>query len=62
MLPVLQSLFINEHSYPLQEGIEEFVTARQLSSLPVAVYSWDGNSNGSRGTRLSQLDVPVRNI
>ena len=62
MLPVLQSLFINEHSYPLQEAIEEFVTARQLSSLPVAVYSWDGNSNGSRGTHLSQLDVPVRDI
>jgi len=62
MLPALQSLFINELSYPLQEGIVEFVTARQLSGLPVAVYSWDGNSNGSRGTHPSQLDVPVRDI
>ena len=48
VLPALQSLFMEGLSYHLQETIEEFVTTRQLSGHPVALYSWDGNSNCSR--------------
>ena len=49
-LPALQSIFLEGISYRLQNAVEEFVSARQLSGLPVAIYSWDGNGNGSRGT------------
>ena len=45
VLPTLQSLFMEGLSYLLQESIEAFITARQLSGHPVALYSWDGNSN-----------------
>jgi len=42
VLPALQSLFIEGLSGLTQEAIWEFATIRQLSGLPVAVYSWDG--------------------
>ena len=45
LFPALQVLFIEGPSYPLQDAIDEFVTARELSGLPVAVYSQDGNDN-----------------
>ena len=46
LLPALQNLFIEgfELSGPIQEALEQFVTARQLSGLPVVVHSWDGRS------------------
>jgi len=46
LFPALQVLFIEGPSYPLQEAIDEFITARELSGLPVAVYCQDGNNNG----------------
>ena len=43
----LQNIFIEglEPSGPLQENIGEFVTARQLSSRPVAISDWDNDSD-----------------
>ena len=55
VLPALQCLFMEGLSYLLQGTIEEFVTARQLSGLPVSLYSWDGNSNCSRETHPSPV-------
>ena len=49
VLPALQNLFIEgleslEPSGPTQEALGKFVTARQLSGLPVVVHNWDGQS------------------
>jgi hypothetical protein len=43
VLPALQTLFLEEplQSGPLQEAIEQFAAARQLSSHPVAVSRWE---------------------
>ena len=45
MLPALESLFLEElpSSGPVQEAIEQLVTARQLLGRPVAVSSWNGS-------------------
>jgi hypothetical protein len=42
VLPTLQSLFLEElhSSGPVQEGIDQFVAARQLASHPIAISSW----------------------
>lgn len=42
VLPALQYIFIQGLSGPIQEVIGDYVTARNLSGLPVAVHSWDG--------------------
>ena len=44
VLPALQSLFLEETlpSESVQEGIRQFVDARQLSNHPVNVSRWDG--------------------
>ena len=49
VLPALRTLFIRKArtSGPVQEAIEQFVTARQLSSHPIAVSYWDGGSEDS---------------
>ena len=46
-LPALQTLFLREtlSSGPVQEAIEQFVTARQLSSHPIAVSHWKGEED-----------------
>jgi F-box-like len=43
VLPTLENIFLKglQPSGPLQEGIEKFVAARQLTSHPVAVSRWD---------------------
>jgi len=46
-VPALQNLFIEglerlEPSGSTQEALGQFVSARQLSCLPVVVHSWDG--------------------
>ena len=43
VLPMLQNLYVEglEPSGPIQEGIGQFVTARQLVNRPVAVEPWD---------------------
>lgn len=44
-LPTLENIFLEELQ-PLghvQEGIEKFLTARQLTSRPIAVSRWDRN-------------------
>jgi hypothetical protein len=43
LLPTLENIFLEglQRSGPLHEGIEKFVTARQLTSHPVAVSRWD---------------------
>ena len=45
VLPTLENIFLAglQPSGPLQEGIEKFVTARQLISHSVAVSRWDRN-------------------
>ena len=42
VLPALQIIFLErlESSGPVQEGIEKFVAARQVTSRPIAVSSW----------------------
>ena len=44
MLPALQSLFLEElHPLrPVQEGVDKFVAARQLSRHPVVISRWEG--------------------
>jgi hypothetical protein len=46
VLPALQNLFIEElePSGTIREALDQFVAARQLSSLPVLVHGWDGVS------------------
>jgi len=43
VLPALQSLFLEElHlSGPVQEALDNFVAARQLSGHPIAISQWD---------------------
>ena len=44
-LPTLENIFLEglQPSGPAQEGIEKFLTARQLTSRPIAVSRWDRN-------------------
>jgi hypothetical protein len=43
VLPILQNIFLEgfEPSEPIQEGIREFVSARQLSGHPITVSLWE---------------------
>ena len=42
VLPALQALFLKElPSKPIQEAIEKFVSARQLSNHPITVFRWE---------------------
>jgi hypothetical protein len=45
-LPALENIFLQgfQASRPLTEGIEKFVSARRLTSHPVAVSRWDKDS------------------
>jgi len=47
VLPSLQNIFVEglESSGPLQENIGRFVTARQLSGHPIAIFVWDKDSD-----------------
>jgi hypothetical protein len=42
VLPTLQTLFLQETlpAVPVQEAIDDFVAARQLTSHPIAVSHW----------------------
>ena len=46
VLPTLQTLFLEELnlSGPVWESVDQFVAARQLASLPIAVLSWVRNT------------------
>ena len=48
VLPRLQNIFVEglEPSGPFQENIERFVTARRLSSHPIAISNWDKTPPG----------------
>jgi hypothetical protein len=50
VLPTLQNIFLEglEPSGPVQEGIQQFVDARQDISDPIAVSPWDGKERWSR--------------
>ena len=43
VLPSLQNVFVEvlEASGPFRENIGQFVTARQLSNLPIAIFDWE---------------------
>ena len=43
VLPTLQNMFLEElkESGPVQEGIQQFVAARQVTSHPITVSLWD---------------------
>ena len=43
VLPILQNIFLEElqSSGPVQEGIQQFVAARQVTSHPITVSRWD---------------------
>ena len=55
VLPTLENIFVewNEMWGPLHEGIEEFFAARQLTSLPVTVLSWERVSQGGNSSVIS---------
>jgi hypothetical protein len=40
VLPILRYIFIQPPSEPLEEGIQQFVAARQLTNQPVTVLPW----------------------
>jgi hypothetical protein len=48
VLPALQTLFLEETRppRPVQEGIEQFVAARQLAGHPIAVSRWEREGKG----------------
>ena len=48
VMPSLQNIFVEalEPSGPFQENIAQFVTARQLSGLPVAISAWNKGEVG----------------
>jgi hypothetical protein len=55
VLPTLQNIFLEglEPAGPVQEGIGNFVAARQITSLPIAVSRWvreDGTGYESDGS------------
>jgi hypothetical protein len=43
VLPTLQNIFLEglQPSEPAQEGIQQFIAARQFTSHPIAVSRWD---------------------
>jgi hypothetical protein len=45
VLPALENVFLEgfQPSEPVQEGITEFISARQLTDHPVAISVWDGS-------------------
>ena len=45
VLPTLQNIFLEEPqpSGTVQEGIQQFVAARQVTSHPIAVSRWDSS-------------------
>ena len=47
VFPDLQNIFVEEleESGPVWEGIEKFVSARQVSSRPIAISRWEKGSN-----------------
>jgi hypothetical protein len=58
VLPALQNVLLEgfQPSKHAQEGIAQFISARQLTSRPVAISVWEGLSllhTGVRGDRLS---------
>jgi hypothetical protein len=62
VLPNLENIFLEgiQPSGPLQEGIERFFAARQLTSYPVAVSRWDMDTEQFRFmTHANQADFPV---
>jgi hypothetical protein len=48
VLPILQNIFLEglQPSGPVQEGIGQFVAARQLSGHPITISSWVRNARG----------------
>ena len=50
VLPALQNIFLEglEPSGPIQEGIEQFVSARQVIGLPIAVACWEGHDDDEK--------------
>ena len=42
VLPALENIFSEKPTGSIDEGVERFVAARRLTSLPVAVSLWDG--------------------
>jgi hypothetical protein len=47
VLPSLQNIFVEalEPSGPFWENVAPFVTARQLSDHPIAIFDWDKDPN-----------------
>jgi hypothetical protein len=51
VLPTLQNVFLEklEPSGPVQEGIQQFVATRQVTSDPITISLWDRGQTRSRG-------------
>jgi len=50
VLPTLQNLFLEgfQPSEPVQEGIGQFISSRQLTNHPITISSWDRNPEQGR--------------
>ncbi len=44
VLPILRNIFMQQPSEPLEEGIQQFVSARQLTNHPVTVFPWNSRT------------------
>ena len=58
VLPTLQNIFLEglQPSGPVQEGIQQFVAARQVTGHPIAVSHWDRDRRTRMVTRRSTID------
>jgi hypothetical protein len=61
VLSTLQNLYLEgfEPSNPVEEGIERFISARQLTNHPVAISVWDRGLKvkGNKAPRLKRNEV-----
>ena len=59
VFPTLENIFLEgfQPSGPLHEGIEKFVTARRITSRPIAVSGWDSESKRERQSDIHIYDL-----
>ena len=58
VLPVLKTLFLEKPppSGPVKEAIQQFVSARQLASHPIAIARWEGRGNFEDSESFCSID------
>jgi hypothetical protein len=61
-LPALQNIFLEKfrRSRPVEEGIVEFVAARQVTNNPIMVSRWDRDPERERSVPNPWIVSPLR--